>query len=222
MYYEDRFGPARRARGETSNLWIALGVGALLGAAGAAYWAQSQHRDRLHRPGDSAPGHSARQRRFGRYAVTGRTVTIDRPRSDIYAFWRDFSNLPRFMENVEAVTSTGADTNRWSITGPAGRTITVETRVIDDRKDEQIAWRSTKDSDIDTEGKVMFRDAPGGRGTEVEAIVAYKPPAGELGRWIATLFQREPAVQARRELKRLKMLLETGEVATSQMTKSAA
>jgi uncharacterized membrane protein len=76
-------------------------------------------------------------------------------------------------------------------------------------------------SQIDTEGKVLFRDAPGDRGTEVEAIVAYKPPAGELGRWIAKLFQREPAVQGRRELKRLKMLLETGEIATAQNRKSS-
>ena len=60
---------------------------------------------------------------------------------------------------------------------------------------------------------MTFRDAPGGRGTEVEAIIAYKPPAGELGRIIAKLFQHEPEIQGRRELRRFKMLMETGEVA---------
>ena len=68
---------------------------------------------------------------------------------------------------------------------------------------------------------MAFRDAPGGRGTEVEAIVAYVPPAGDLGRWVAKAFQAEPQAQGRRELKRLKMLLETGEIATNAMRKSA-
>jgi uncharacterized membrane protein len=205
------------------NFWIALAVGAVAGALLVGYQQRQSHHRRLeHRPPDSAPGRTARQSRFGGYAVTGRTVTIAKPRSEVYAFWRDFSNLPMIMDNIEAVAPTGPDTYRWAITGPAGRSIAVETRVIDDRRDEQIAWRSVEGSDIDTEGKVTFRDAPGGRGTQVEAIVAYKPPAGELGRWIAKLFQHEPSIQARRELKRLKMLLETGEIATSQINKNAA
>ncbi|MBM9593612.1 SRPBCC family protein [Roseitranquillus sediminis] len=206
---------------DNANVWLALGVGALLGAAGLAWYTQQSRRERARRPGDSAPGRTARQSRFGRYAVTGRTVTIAKPKDELYAFWRDFSNLPKFMENVLSVTTAG-DVTRWEIAGPAGRSVHVETRVIEDRAGEQIAWRATESSQIDTEGKVMFRDAPGGRGTEVEAIVAYRPPAGELGRWIAKLFQREPAIQGRRELKRLKMLMETGEIATSELHKSAA
>ena len=94
-------------------------------------------------------------------------------------------------------------------------------RIIDDRENEQIAWRSTENSEVDTEGKVMFREAPAGRGTEVEALIAYVPPAGELGRWIAKVFQAEPAMQGRRELRRLKMLLETGEIATASNRKPA-
>jgi uncharacterized membrane protein len=94
------------------------------------------------------------------------------------------------------------------------------TRIVADHEGEQIAWRSTEESDIDTEGKVMFRDAPGGRGTEVEAIISYVPPAGEIGRWVAKVLQAEPALQARRELKRFKMLMEAGEIATSATRKT--
>ena len=65
-----------------------------------------------------------------------------------------------------------------------------------------------------------YRDAPGNRGTEVEALIAYVPPGGELGRWIAKLFRAEPALQGRRDLKRFKMLMETGEIATSANRKS--
>ena len=210
-------GPARAQ--DHSLLWLGLGLGALAGAGAYAYYVQAWRNPVTHRPPDSAPGRTARQRRFGRYAVTGRTVTINRPRAELYAFWRDFRNLPQFMENVHSVSVEG-DITRWAIRAPAGREVSVETRFVADREGEEIAWRSTEHSDIDTEGKVMFRDAPAGRGTEVEAIVAYRPPAGELGRWIAKLYQAEPAIQGRRELKRFKMLMETGEIATCANRKS--
>ena len=198
-----------------TNLWLALVFGAAVG--GMVHLT----RRRSARPADDAPRHTTRQRRFGAYAVTGRTVTIARPRAEVYAFWRDFTNLATFMENVHSVEVDG-DLTRWVIRGPFGADVTVETRIVQDRKNEIISWRSTPDSDIDTEGKVSFRDAPGKRGTEVEARIAYVPPAGEIGRWVAKAFQAEPAIQGRRELKRLKMLMETGEIATNRNRKTTA
>ncbi len=206
----------------SSLLW-GLGVGALAGASAYALYAARRDRDGLsYRPADSAPGRSAKQARFGDYAVVGRTVTIDRPRNELYRHWRDFSNLSSFMENVNSVEAIdeAAGKFRWMIAGPAGADVRVETEIVSDKPGDEIAWRSLKTSQIDTEGKVSFRDAPGNRGTEVEAIIAYNPPAGELGRWIAKLFQAEPALQGRRDLKRFKMLMETGEIATSANRKS--
>lgn len=208
-----------RRRAGSGGLWVTLAAGALVGAAG--YALLPRHRAPGH-PADGAPGRTARRQRFDGYAVTGRTVTIARPRGEIYAFWRDPANLAGFMENVEAAAASGPDTWRWTIRAPAGRTVSVETRIVDDREGERIAWRSVPGSEIDTEGKISFRDAPGGRGTEVEAIIAYRPPAGAAGRWIAKAFRREPAIQGRHELKRLKMLLETGEIATSRRTRADA
>lgn len=201
-------------------VWLALGLGALAGAAGLAYLRQSQTAS-AHAPADSAPGRTARRRLFGDYAVVGRTVTIARPRAELYAYWRDFANLPRFMENVASVESLPDGHSRWIIAAPAGTTVAVVTRLTEDRPGEMIAWQSVEGSDIDAKGKITFRDAPGDRGTEVEAIIAYKPPAGELGRLIAKLFQREPTMQGRRELKRFKMLMETGEIATSANRREA-
>ena len=195
---------------------VVLGAGALLGLL-AARASRSQP------AGDSAPGRTARGRPwFGDYAVVGRTVTINKPRAELYAFWRDFANLPRFMENVDSVRTAGDGRTEWTIRAPGGRSVAVETEVVEDREGELIAWRSTPGSQIDTEGRVTFRDAPAGRGTRVEALIAYKPPAGELGRLAAKIFQREPHIQGRRELKRFKMLMETGEVATSQMRRDSA
>lgn len=207
-----------RRNGRRAGVIAALGVGALVGAAGYALLARRG--EDFERFPDSAPGRTARRSRFGDYAVTGRTVTIDKPRAELFAFWRDFRNLPRFMANVRSVEAAGADTMRWTVEGPGGSPVELLTRIVEERDGELIAWRSVEGSAVDTEGRIAFRDAPAGRGTEVEAIVAYKPPGGELGRWIATLFQKDPSIQGRRELKRFKMLMETGEIATPQMKTS--
>ncbi|MGN6621585.1 MAG: SRPBCC family protein [Sphingomonas sp.] len=164
---------------------------------------------------DDAPGRSARRGRFGDYAVTGTTVTITKPtRSELFAFWRDFTNLPAFMDNLDKVEKRGSGW-RWTIRAPAGDAVAVDTEIAEERVDELIAWRATAESEIATEGRVRFKDAPGGRGTEVTLIVAYKPPFGRVGQGIAKLLQREPAIQARRDLRRFRMLMETGEIATS-------
>lgn len=202
----------------TVALWLAVGTLGL-GVAGLAYARSTTQYD--HRPADSAPGRTAKRGRFGDFAVTGRTVTIHRSRQEIYDFWRDFSNLPQVMENIVSVVPLGEGVDRWTIAAPAGTEVSTDTRIVEDRPGELISWRSVEGSQIETEGKVMFRDGPADRGTEVEAVIAYKPPAGALGRAIAKLFQREPAVQARQDLKRLKMLMETGEIATSANRKSA-
>ena len=208
----------------------ALGLGALAVAAAAfgALRARKEERpsarpkrlgdragdgDRGH-SGDDAPRHVARDTP-GRYEVAGRSVLINRPRPELYAFFRDFQNLPRFMENLKGVRPQGGKTSTWVFKAPAGRTVEVETQVVADTRGELIAWRSTPDSSIDTRGRVEFKDAPGGRGTYVTLVVAYDPPGGTLGKWAAKLFRREPEVQARVELKRFKMLMETGEIATS-------
>lgn len=168
---------------------------------------------------DSAPGHTAR-RSFGDYAVVGRTVTIARPRAELFAFWRDFTNLATFMANLDRVEPVTQDTalSTWHIRGPLGTVYKVETRIAREIEGELIAWRSTENSDIDTEGRVTFADAPGERGTRVGLIVAYK--AGVVGKAVATFTGQSPEMQARQDLKRLKMLMETGEIATPARTRA--
>ena len=170
---------------------------------------------------DSAPGHTAR-RTFGDYQVVGRTVTIARPRADLFAFWRDFTNLATFMANLDKVEPSGTEPgcNTWSIRGPGGQVYAVKTRIAREIQDELIAWRSTEDSEVDTEGRVTVDAAPGDHGTRVSLIIAYKPKGGAVGQAIATLAMRSPELQARHDLKRFKMLMETGEIATPARTYS--
>jgi uncharacterized membrane protein len=201
------------SREKTGLATAAAGVGLALGAA--ALGAYVQTRKAKDRAPHDAPGFTAR-RGVGKFEVVGRTVTIRRPRAELYAFWRDFENLARVMENVENIRPTGADGRAvWTIKAPAGETVDVETEIAREVENELIAWRSVEGSDIDTEGRVTFEDAPGERGTRVGLIVAYDAPAGKLGQAVAKLLMREPAIQARHDLKRFKMLMEAGEIATS-------
>lgn len=192
-------------------------------AAGTGLYAAS--RKRGHKDAsDDAPGFTARglfgQRSFGKYDVVGRSVTIGRPREELFDFWRDFANLATFMENVEKVQPVGSDGHCvWTLRAPMGETVDVETRIVSEEPGHLIAWRSVEGSDIDTEGRVTFEDAPGNRGTRVSVRIAYRPPAGELGRVLAKIMGREPEVQARHDLRRFRMLMETGEIATSARRK---
>ncbi|HEY8433864.1 MAG TPA: SRPBCC family protein, partial [Sphingomicrobium sp.] len=137
------------------------------------------------------------------------------PREQLFAEWRDFTNFPRFMENVEKVEKIDARRSRWTIKAPAGSSVELVTRITEEKSPERIAWESEPESEIRTEGRVEFLDAGPGRGTMVRLVMRYDPPGGIVGKGLAKLFQREPKIQSRRDLKRFKSLMETGEVATN-------
>ncbi|MEO7470171.1 MAG: SRPBCC family protein [Sphingobium limneticum] len=149
--------------------------------------------------------------------LIGRSVTINRPRDELFAYWRDFSNLPSFMDNVERIDILSDTTSHWVMKAPAGRTVEWDATITEEKAGEWIAWTSAEGADVPNSGRIEFRDA-GARGTIVTATIAYDPPAGVVGKVIAKLFQGEPAIQARRDLRRFKQLMETGEVATAAWT----
>ncbi|WP_347137467.1 SRPBCC family protein [Paracoccus sp. SSK6] len=194
-----------------TDLPLAAAVIAL--TVGAGFAASAILKSSPRRPPDSAPGRTARRSSFGGYQVAGRTVTINAPRSQIYQMWRDPDRLADFMQDLSGVQVSG-DQVTWVIDGPAGR-FAVETRLVEDRENEALAWRSVEGADIDIEAKVQLRDAPAGRGTEVEAHIAWRPQMGIVGRWANALRGADPKMRGKQELKRLKMLVETGEIATS-------
>lgn len=195
------------------------GLAATLGAVGVGAFITAKAKATPPSP-DDAPDYTGRNRN-GEMDVTGRTVTIGKPREKLYAFWRDFSNLPQVMENLLEVTPLAEKSrSTWRIRAPAGGVVDVVTEVTEDREGEVIAWKSVEGSEIETEGRVTFADAPGERGTRVTLVVKYKPPAGAMGKIFAKAFMREPTIQSRHDLKRFKMLKETGEIATSARTRA--
>jgi uncharacterized membrane protein len=150
-------------------------------------------------------------------SLVARSVTINRPAGELFAYFRDFANLATFMENVERVDVLDHRHSHWVVKAPAGKTVEWNSVVTDEAADSFIAWESEEGADIANSGRITFRDA-GARGTVVTATLAYDPPAGTIGKLIAKLFQREPAIQARRDLRRFKQLMETGEIATAAFT----
>ena len=148
-------------------------------------------------------------------AVATRAVTIGKPREEVYAFWRDLKNLSRVMENIERIDDLGDGRSHWVVKAPAGQTVEWDARITEDEPGRRIAWTSEEGAQVKNHGAVEFRDAPGDRGSEVHATIVYEPPGGALGKLVASLFQTEPGLQAKRDLRRLKMLLEAGEIATT-------
>jgi uncharacterized membrane protein len=148
--------------------------------------------------------------------LIGRTVSINRPREQIYAFWRDFRNLPLFMENIQSITVADDRRSHWVVAAPGERVVEWDSVITADDPNHSIAWVSEEGASVRNSGLIEFRDSTNGRGTVVTATIVYDPPGGALGKALAKVFQREPNVQARRDLRRFKQLMETGEVATAE------
>lgn len=190
-----------------------LGAGALLATVGAAFFFAKRKSDPGDRLVSDAPKWTLRDTPEGeKGALIGRSVTINLPRQEVYARWRDFTRFPEFMDNVRSVEKLDERRARWTIEAPAGQTVELLTQTTHDVPGERIAWRSVEGSQITTAGEALFSDAAPGRGTIVQLVMTYDPPAGTVGKLVAKLFQREPKIQARRDLRRFKQLLETGEV----------
>lgn len=192
---------------------VALGVlGGMLVARGATGAAPIR---RLVGPGPDDKA-AARKTGWSSAAVVSRAVTIDRPRQEVYDYFRNFANLPTFMVNIDSVVESDDRRSHWTVIGPGGFKVEWDATLIDDTVDgEVIAWESLPGALVANKGAVEFRDAVGGRGTEVHATIVYRPPGGTAGKLVAKLTQKEPGIQVRRDLKRLKMLLEAGEIATN-------
>jgi len=144
-------------------------------------------------------------------------ITINRPRAEVFAFWRNLENLAQFMEHVESVRETpGEKCSHWVAKGPGGRRMEWDAEIINEIDGELIGWRSLAGSDVANAGSVRFAQAEGGRGTEVRVSLQYNPPGGAIGAFVAKMFGEEPSTQIRNDLKRLKMKLESGVVPTTE------
>lgn len=145
-----------------------------------------------------------------------KSITINASPAELYTFWRNFENLPQFMNHLESVTIRDDRRSRWVAKAPAGSTVEWDAEITEERENKYIAWRSLPNADVENIGSVRFEDAGNGRGTIVNVSIAYNPPAGMVGAIVAMLFGEEPNQQISEDLQRFKRLMETGEIATTE------
>jgi uncharacterized membrane protein len=182
---------------------LALGGGYLLyrGASGHCFVYEALDIKRM-----GTNGHSG--------IAVERTLTIARPREEVYRFWRNLENLPRFMRNLKEVRQETGSISRWVAEAPLNRQVEWEAEIYEERPNELISWRSLPGSVVEHGGVVQFTDAPGGRGTIVQVRMKYNLPGGSASAAAARLFGEEPGVQVSEDLRRFKQILEAGEPAT--------
>jgi uncharacterized membrane protein len=196
----------RRRRGRRILLPIA---GALIGRAVSGRCAVNQMLGRNTALYDmpSSPVTSVRR---GDGVRVDESVVLNRPRGEVYRFWRNLENLPRFMDHLEAVTVLDERRSHWTAKGPAGSRVEWEAEIHSEIPNELIAWRSLEGSEVDNAGSVHFMPTENGD-TEVRVVLRYDPPAGKLGATVARLFGEDPSRQVADDLRRLKQVVEAGE-----------
>jgi uncharacterized membrane protein len=166
----------------------------------------------------SADGDGEGGKKMERGAIpVNKSIVVNAEPSELYEFWHDFENLPRFMRHLESVTVSG-ERSHWVAKGPAGSSVEWDAIVTEDRPGELIAWRSLEGSQVQNSGSVRFESAPGGRGTVVHVEIDYSPPGGMVGALVAKLFGEDPDGQLQTDLRRFKQVIETGEVVVSDGT----
>lgn len=144
-----------------------------------------------------------------------KSLTINKSPAELYAFWRNFGNLPQFMQHLESVTQTDEKRSHWVAKAPLGTTVEWDAEITSERENERLGWKSVEGASVPNSGVVEFLPTVN-RGTEVKVVLTYEPPAGKVGATIAKLFGEEPGQQVYGDLYRFKSLMESGELITTE------
>ena len=194
---------------------VAAATAAVLGVT-LVDWMTGQALSREPRGGQAATG-TGHRTMPGKEIRIRRAVTVNAPIGEVYNFWRNFENLPRFMQHLQSVRILDDRRSHWKAKAPAGTSVEWDAELIEDRPNELISWRSITDSEIPNHGTVRFLAAPEG-GTEIRVDLAYQAPGGRFGSIIGKLFGEEPDIQVGTDLRRFKQVIELGEVVVSDAT----
>ena len=143
------------------------------------------------------------------------SLPVGRPAEELYRFWRDQANAPRFLSRIRSVRVDSPTRSHWVMDGPMGRTWEWDSEVTTETEGEGFAWRSLEGADLPNRGSVSFLPDVRGEETVVTYELEFDPPLGALGAAVANVFHEVPEQMARADLRRFKALLETGEVPTT-------
>ena len=189
---------------------VLTSIGALAGVTAIdAYCAAQLSRQR------NGPRRPATRPRQLNAVHVRKSFTINRQPDVVYSFWRKLENLPRFMRHLESVTIIDERRSHWRAKAPAGFVVEWDAEIVEEQPNERISWRSLEGATVPNRGTVRFVPAPGARGTEVHVDLEYTVPGGRFTAVFAKLFGEEPEQQSADDLKRLKQLLDAGEITRS-------
>jgi uncharacterized membrane protein len=201
------YGLSRRS---LSGLCLAAGAAPLAYRAATGHWPVGLHAI-TGRDDDTRAALSG-----SRGVNVKESIRLETPVDEVYRFWKRLENLPRFMTNVLSVTDKGGGHSHWVASGPGGMRVEWDAEIINEIQNKLIAWRSLPGGDVVTAGSVNFAPARGDSGTQLTVSLQYDPPAGKMGSMVAMLFGKEPSQTIREDLRRLKQLIEAGEIARSR------
>jgi uncharacterized membrane protein len=140
------------------------------------------------------------------------SITIDKPRAELYEYWRRLENLPRFMKNLDEVTDLGGGRSHWVGKSALGVRAEWDAEIQEENEGRSLSWSSLPGSEVQNAGTVRFEEAPNGRGTVVRVTLELH---GALGQLVDKTLHAATLQEVREDLKRFKEVMETGEVATT-------
>ena len=200
--------PRQEAPGQPKGLAALLGGAALV--AYAVYKGASRSREAAHTAASPAPRHEPLPTHIEA------NVTVGRPAQELYSYWRQLENLPRFMRHLDSVRDVGNGRSHWIAKTPVGSRIEWDAEIVDEREGQHISWRSVAGSQVHNAGSVLFEPAPGNRGTTVRVSFDLAPPGGTAGRLAAKALGPITKQQVHEDLRRFKSLMEAGEIPTNE------
>ena len=210
--YNQTYGPVDH---DDDTNWVYVALGGVLVAAGAYLIFRGVNQDDAPPQRSGAQGSQGSSRAQGRGIHVRESVVIEKPDSELYAYWRKLENLPRIMSHLESVTEMGTRSH-WKAKGPLGTSPEWDAVITDERQNETISWRSLEDSQIPNEGTVRF-SRRSDSSTEVLVSLTYHPPLGPVGAAVARLFGEEPTKQIRDDLQNFKGAVEGGTLLLSTL-----
>ncbi|PKK34990.1 hypothetical protein BWI96_19360 [Siphonobacter sp. SORGH_AS_0500] len=188
------------------NRWAALGAGAYLLFRGLSGYC----------PVNKAVGRNTAESNPKPLTIK-RSLTINRPRADVYAYWRQLENLPSFMQHLSRVTVLDSHRSHWEAPLPGGvGFIEWDADITGETEGEWLRWQSVAEASVDHVGEVYFADAPGDRGTEVHVHITYQPPVGYVGHALAGWLNPAFEQMVKEDIRRFKQFFETGELPVSE------
>jgi uncharacterized membrane protein len=176
-------------RGTVAAMLRTLGTGMLVGTVGRSGFS-----------GGLAPADRRRA------VDIQKTLYIEAPLDQVYAFWSNYENFPLFMSHVREVEDLGDGRSHWSVSGPGGVPIEWNAALTQQAPNEVIAWRSEAGSMLENAGIIRF--GASGTGTRVDLRFCYHPPAGGAGQAVSELLGSDPRAKLNEDLGRMKSLLE--------------